>query len=349
MREIEIGKNDAGQRLDKFLHKYLREATNGFLYKMLRKKNIKLNNARAEGRELLKEGDVVTLWLSDETVEKFRGTAGVNRASETNGEPDGAGTSAVGGWQGATSLKPAEILYEDEDILILDKPVGELSQKAKPEDTSINERMLRYLKDSGAWDPSGTFTPSICNRLDRNTGGIILAGKSLAGTQLLSELIRERKIRKFYLTVVESDFYEEFFNKALRDDIRYDTIERGDWVRIHGFLEKNEKTNRVTIYDEPGEERSEIHTAYRIIQGESGGDKGKDRTRLEVELITGKTHQIRAHLASIGHPLVGDKKYGSHEKGPYELRAYRVIFPEDDRLAPELRGKEIKQEVGNYE
>ncbi|MEE3467580.1 MAG: RluA family pseudouridine synthase, partial [Eubacterium sp.] len=297
----------------------------------------------------------------------------VGAATGTAGTGASTGAAAVDTWAGISPLRAEEILYEDADILILVKPAGELSQKAKPEDISINERMLRYLRDAGAWDPSGTFTPSICNRLDRNTSGIILAGKSLPGTQLLSELIRERKIRKFYLTVVESDDYEEFFIKALRDDSKYDTIEIGDWIRIHGYLDKDEKTNKVTIYDEPGEGRAEIHTAYRIIeprmqQSTDGADRqtaagirtrtagaaptqrvADAHTRLEVELITGKTHQIRAHLASIGHPLVGDKKYGSHEKGPYELTAYRVIFPEDERLAPELRGKEIKLEVDNDE
>ena len=327
MQEIRIDQKDAGQRLDKFLHRYLREATNGFIYKMLRKKNIKLNNARAEGRELLSEGDTVTLWLSDETIDKFRGE--IRREQST--------------WLSAPSLMPEEILYEDEDFLILDKPVGELSQKAKPEDISINERMLRYLADTGAWDPAGTFTPGVCNRLDRNTGGIVLAGKTLSGTRLLTELIRERQIRKFYLTVVESDFSDIFSKKALQDSVHYDKIKNGAWITLHAWLVKDEKTNRVTIYDEPGEGRAEIHTAYHIRGTETDERTGQVRTRLEVELITGKTHQIRAHLASIGHPLAGDRKYGSHSPGPYELTAYRVIFPEDERLVPALRGKMIEK------
>ena len=337
MRELWIEKNDAGQRLDKYLHKYLREATNGFLYKMLRKKNIKLNGTRAEGREILQEGDVVTLWLAEETIEKFRGTGSVLRdTGKADPERNGARQESI------PSLSPDEILYEDEDVLILTKPAGELSQKARPEDVSINERMLAYLRDSGAWDPDGTFTPGICNRLDRNTSGILLAGKTLPGTQLLSELIRERKIQKYYLTVVESDFYEKFFNKGLRESNSCDTMVNGDWIRFHAYLSKDEKTNRVTIYDEPGEGRAEIFTACRVIRvdrAETG-----TQTELEIELITGKTHQIRAQLAGIGHPLVGDKKYGSVRRGPYKLQAYRVVFPEDDRLSPGLRGKEIMQE-----
>lgn len=322
MREIHIEHSDEGQRLDKFLHRYMKEATNGFIYKMLRKKNIKLNRMKASGGELLKEGDVITLFLSDETISKFGGDQewSADRGIDTGIRP----------------LQPDEIVYEDEDILIIDKPAGELSQRAKLEDVSINERMLKYLLDKGAWNLGDLFTPGICNRLDRNTSGLILAGKTLHGSKLLSELIRERRIRKFYIALVEGRLDSKELGSADQ------TVREGDdgWIYIDGYLSKDEEKNKVTIYSEDGENRSRILTGYRVMDKRYPGDE--ELTYLEVELITGKTHQIRAHLASVAHPLAGDKKYGSHMNRPYMLRAYRVIFPDDERLADALRGRELR-------
>ena len=181
MKELIIQNNDSGQRLDKFLQKYLDGASKGFLYKMLRKKNIKLNGSRAEGRELLSPGDRVALYLSEETIQKFRTVPQQVRYPQ----------------------RELDILYEDENVVLLDKPAGMLSQKAKREDISLVEYFLGYLQSRGEWQPGGTFTPGICNRLDRNTSGIVIAGKSLPGLQKMSELLRERKVEKNYLAVVE--------------------------------------------------------------------------------------------------------------------------------------------------
>lgn len=294
MREVIIQNNDSGQRLDKFLQKYMREASKGFLYKMLRKKNIKLNGSRAEGKEILTRGDRVTLYLSDETIEKFRGEAVQFIYPQTD----------------------LDILYEDENVVLLDKPAGMLSQKAKKEDISLVEYFLGYLQAKGAWQPGGTFIPGICNRLDRNTSGIVMAGKSLAGSQKMSELLKERTVDKYYLTIVEG-------------------VMRGPKV-ICGYLMKDEKANQVTVYQQPGAGRSRIETGYEPLV-----DNGA-ATLLKVHLITGKTHQIRSHLSSIGHPLLGDVKYGGKSyrgvRG-YFLHSYEVSFPE---LAEPFEGLSAK-------
>ncbi len=297
MKELIIQNNDSGQRLDKYLQKYMGEAPRGFLYKMLRKKNIKLNGSRAEGREILSTGDRVSLYLSEETIEKFRKE-----------------TSQVRYPQGQL-----DILYEDENVVLLDKPAGMLSQKARREDVSLVEYLLGYLQSRGEWQPGGTFTPGICNRLDRNTSGIVVAGKSLAGLQKMSELLRERRVDKYYLAVVEGVMKEP--------------------EMIHGFLRKDEKTNQATIYDEAGEGRSYIETGYEPL-----ADNGS-YTLLRVKLITGKTHQIRSHLGSIGHPLLGDVKYGGGKyRGlpGYLLHSSEIQFPELPEPFRQLSGRCVR-------
>lgn len=282
MREIRIEKNDSGQRLDKFLQKYLREASKSFLYKMLRKKNIKLNGRRAEGREMLSEGDMVAVYFSEETLQKFCGE------KQTAVYP----------------VKPLSILYEDNDVALINKPAGMLSQKAKQEDVSLVEYFLGYLQKGGKWQPGGAFTPGICNRLDRNTSGLVIAGKSLLGLQKMSELLKARTLEKYYLTIVEG-------------------VMRRPAV-IHGFLSKDEKQNKVRVYEAGGAGRSYIETGYHPI-----ADNGR-YTLLRVKLITGKTHQIRSHLGSIGHPLMGDTKYGGRPYPglrSYLLHAEEIQFP----------------------
>lgn len=282
MREINIGPNEEGQRLDKFLKKYLREAPDSFIYKMLRKKNIKRNGKRAEGREILQQGDTVAIYFSEETFSRFRGETIVEEYP----------------------CAKLDILYEDAHIALINKPAGMLSQKGRPEDESLVEYFLGYLQQEGKWQPGGTFTPSVCNRLDRNTSGIVIAGKSLPGLQEMSRLLKERKLTKQYLTIVEN----------VMDKPSY----------IKGYLRKDEKKNRVQIFDTAGPGRQYIVTKYVPIR-----NNGR-YTLLSVELITGKSHQIRAHLSSIGHPLPGDIKYGGHPfpgQRHYLLHAWKLGFP----------------------
>jgi 23S rRNA pseudouridine955/2504/2580 synthase len=282
MREIQIEKNESGQRLDKFLQKYMKEASKGFLYKMLRKKNIKLNGGRAEGNEILAAGDFVTLYLAEDTLAKFRG-------------------ELTGQQYPVTEL---DILYEDKDVVLINKPSGMLSQKAKKEDISLVEYYLGYLQSRGEWCPGGTFTPGICNRLDRNTSGIVIAGKSLHGLQMMSELLKKRTLEKYYFTIVEGVMKEPSV--------------------IQGFLLKDEKINKVHVFSEDGENRSYIETGYEPLENNGS------YTLLKVKLITGKTHQIRSHLGSIGHPVLGDVKYGGRRYPGLKyflLHAGEIDFP----------------------
>lgn len=296
MQELKVTENESGQRLDKFLGKFLREAPKGFLYKMLRKKNIVLNEKKATGQEKLNTGDSIKLFLSDETIGKFSEKA-------IPPVPD-------------AKTEKLDIIYEDEHILFLNKPVGMLSQKAKETDVSAVEHLIGYLLHSGQLraEELRTFRPSVCNRLDRNTSGLLAAGKSLAGLQELSRLFKERALAKYYLCPVVG------------------RIEKKKHIR--GFLHKNEKTNKVEILNRKIPESTAIETEYRPLAS------GNDMTLLEVHLITGKTHQIRAHLASIGHPVLGDYKYGSRAVNDvYQkrygldhqlLHAYRLEMPKLD-------------------
>lgn len=301
MREIEIKQNEAGQRFDKFLTKYMNLAPKSFFYKMLRKKNITLNKKKADGSEILDLGDKVTLFLSDETIDKF---------------------SAVKIDKVQSNL---DILYEDSNILLVNKAVNMLSQKAKEDDISLVEHVISYMLETKQIkeEELRSFKPSICNRLDRNTTGILVAGKTLIGLQTLSKAFKERTIKKYYLCVVLGEVKKQEL--------------------LNGYLYKDEKTNQVTITKEKLEDSLPIVTEYTPLSS-----NGK-LTLLKVELITGKTHQIRAHLASIGHPIIGDDKYGDHltnraYKGKYKvyhqlLHSYQIILPDFEGELKNLSGQ----------
>lgn len=268
MKEYQIGKNEAGQRLDKYLHKLLPQAPNGFLYKMLRKKNIVRNGKKATGSEHLLYGDCITCWLSDETIAKFSVNVDLLPVSDPQ-------------------QQKLEILYEDDDILAINKPAGMLSQKSKPSDISANEQIIQYLLESGAVTQTGllTFHPSICNRLDRNTSGILTAGKTLQGLQDLSAQFRERSVKKYYLGIVVGELSKP--------------------RHLSGYLQKDPVKNQVYLDDENNNNKQFfIETEYEPLQVFHG------YSLLQIRLFTGHTHQIRAHLASIGHAIVGDYKYG---------------------------------------
>ena len=315
MRELVITDNEAGQRLNKYLMKYLNKAPSGFVYKMLRKKNIKLNDAKVTGSEMIYKGDVVKLFMSDETIANFRDEKAFGRVSHASGN------------------FRLDVIYRDADILIADKPAGVLSQKASPSDYSLNDALISYLleKDIMTEEDMSMFKPSICNRLDRNTSGIILCGISLKGSQELSRMLKERRIDKYYLTIVKGHVKKE--------------------MRCSAFLLKDEKTNKVKVYEELPQDSSE-KKIEKIITEYTPLKTNGSYTLLRVKLITGKTHQIRAHLAYMGYPVAGDRKYGDEAANislakKYGLKNHllhcaRVVFPKDGMsLSEDLKGREF--------
>lgn len=351
MRKLVVGNNEEGQRLNKYLGRYLDAAPQSFIYKMLRKKNIKYNGTKADGRELLSNGDIIEIYMADDTIAKFRKNDSflekVNDNADDNAiycrECEDTADNNVSESHNDNPLEDIEIIYEDEDIIILNKPVGMLSQKARPEDYSLNERIVDYYHKRKDIDP--LYTPSVCNRLDRNTSGIILAGMSYKGTRSLSRMLKDRTIRKYYLTIVKGNVQAS--------------------ATIKGFLTKKETHNQVVIYQtkemalENGVENpAYIETAYTPIKhGKlNDGKRTYDVTLLKVELITGKTHQIRAHLRSAGNPILGDGKYGHKDINAYMrkefglknqlLHAYEVQFPKYvDKLIDELSEKVFRAEL----
>ena len=330
MREIKVTANEAGQRLDKLLSKYMREAPKSFFYKMMRKKNITLNGKKAQGNEMLSCGDVVKLFLAEDTILKFQGGGDANGVVKLSGRTGRSGRDVPGRTQGSDTpeklhgsgsarkcdmkKQPLDIIYEDDHIVLINKPSGMLSQKAKPQDISLVEYLTEHLLENGSItaEQLQLFHPSICNRLDRNTSGIVVAGKSLIGLQTMSRLLQDRSMRKYYRCIVKGSM-------------------KGS-CHLKGYLTKDEKTNTVRISENPGSsEDKAIETKYTVLASENG------LSMLEVHLITGRSHQIRAHLASIGHPILGDTKYGDERlnriyREKYGVRsqmlhAYRLEFP----------------------
>ena len=301
MREIIINSSQKGQRLDKFLMKYMNKAPKSFVYKMLRKKNIKLNNKKAEGDEILKLDDSIKLFLSDETLNSFMEKKSLK-----------------------TTKKEFEVIYEDKNIIICNKPKGLLCHPDKENvSNTLNDQLLYYLYKNGEYDISAEsdFTPSICNRLDRNTSGIVVMGKNLEAVQELNRAFRDRLVSKYYITLVKG-------------------IVEKDGV-VEGY---HSKTNdNIAII---GNEGKYILTKYRPL-------KYNDKfSLLEIKLETGKSHQIRICMAHINHPIVGDNKYGDIELNRFFrdrfklknqfLHSYRLIFDFDKGSLSYLNGREFK-------
>ena len=281
MRELTIGKNDAGQRLDKFITKTL-DLPMSLLYKSIRLKKIKVNRKRAENNTILQEGDTIQCFLADEFFEK--------KVDEHSFE--------------SISVK-LDIIYEDENIMLLNKRPG--VSVHEDEDGSTNTLITHiqaYLYQKGEYHPDEeqSFAPALCNRIDRNTGGIVIAAKNAEALRVMNEKIKLREIDKFYLAAVHG-------------------IPKPSSATLRGYLLKDEKQNMVRVYDKnPPRGAKEIITRYNVVA------KKNDSALIEVELLTGRTHQIRAHMAHIGHPLVGDGKYGINKNDRAKGYKYQALY-----------------------
>lgn len=302
MRTITINKNDAGQRLDKFLTKRFRTMPKSLMYKYIRTKYIKLNSKKCAIDDVLKEGDVLTFYIKDEFFE-----------------------TKYDEYEFMKAPKKLSVIYEDENLIIIDKPEGVLSHPDKTYHfDSMVARVQHYLYDKGEYDPKSenSFSPAMANRLDRNTGGLIIAAKNAQALKELNRLIKERNIKKMYLCICEG------------------TPKKSEGL-LTGMLTKDEKKNKVSV-KKNSEEGKEIATKYRVLHS-----SGK-YSLVEVDLLTGRTHQIRAHMASIGTPLAGDTKYGGHPlrvKGHtgQALYSYELIFGEvEESPLSYLSGKEFR-------
>lgn len=314
MRSLIIKKNQSGGRLDKFLFKYLDRASTGFVYKMLRKKNITLNGKKADGSEKLNLGDEINIFFSDDTFEKFCSEGQNSNVSSSE-------------WPSVV----LDIVYEDDNVLFINKPAGMLSQKAKDTDISLNEYAISYLLSSGKISEQElhTFKPSVCNRLDRNTTGLITVGASMEGARALALGFKERTFDKYYICIV------------------YGRVEKA--ASVSGFLKKDSRTNKVKITSEPTGDNSYIETKYEPLS------VSDEFTVLKVKLVTGKTHQIRAHLASLGHPIIGDGKYGiSSVNEQYRrkfgvesqlLHSWQLHFPQMEGSLANLSGRMFQAEI----
>lgn len=304
MKQITITENEAEQRLDRFLRKYLKDYKLGDIYKLFRSNKLKVNNKRQKENYMLQAGDTLQLYISEEIK-----------------------TEAV---KSVGSNQPIDIVYEDDNLLLINKPFGLLTHPDSPGDNdTLIDRALHYLQQKKDYSPSMTFTPSVCNRLDRNTGGLVVVAKNYTALKSMNKLIRERKIKKLYLCVVKG---------VIKD--------AGE---VKNFLVKDEEQNKVEILEQDQEGARAVYTRYRPIKS------NEDYTLLEVELITGRPHQIRAHFASIGHPIVGDVKYGDNQinkafRESFKLKhqflyAYKLKFKEAETGLEYLKGETFNSKL----
>ena len=308
MKEYIINGNDAGQRLDKFISKTLKTLSQSLLYKAIRTKKIKVNRKRAEPGTVLQAGDSVLCFLSPEFFdEKYENDPFL------------------------TLTPDLCIVYEDGNVIVCDKRPGLLCHPDDHgEQITLIEHIKAYLYRKGEYDPENenSFVPSLCNRIDRNTGGLVIAAKNAAALRDMNEMIRQKTVSKFYLCAVHG-------------------IPQPPEATLTAYLYKDTKNNTVTVYDKPKQGRVKIVTGYKVLKKKNGN------SLLEVRLFTGKTHQIRSHLSYMGHPLLGDGKYGVNrddKKLGYKYQAlysYKLCFDRGLGDLSYLTGKTLSVDEDN--
>ncbi len=305
MRTLQIGKNDAGQRLDKFLQKRFRTMPKAMMYMYIRKKCVKRNGKKCAIDDMLREGDVLTFYIKDEFFEE----------------------SEKKSYEFLKAPVKLDIVYEDENLILLDKKPGVVAHPDKSYHfDSLIGRVQHYLYEKGEYDPEAekAFSPALVNRIDRNTGGIVIAAKNAESLRILNQKMKSRELEKYYLCLL--------CGKPKRDS-----------GILTGYITKNESKNKVTVHKTQVEGAKEIRTRYQVLRSDGR------YSLAEIELLTGRTHQIRAHMASIGHPLVGDTKYGGEKKAPDGFRSQALYsyklkfrFTGDAGILNYLDGREFR-------
>ncbi len=313
MFEIKMTENESGQRVDRFLRKYLKDYTLGDIYKLFRKNKVKLNGKKVKENQMLNVGDLLQLFIEKPEAD--------TRQELPLTKPH----------------KEIDLIYEDANIIIADKPAGLLTHPDKPGDTdTLIDRALYHIYSQKEAGESRTFSPAVCNRLDRNTGGIVIIAKNYKTLKAVNHSIRERRIRKLYLCIVAGKMEKS--------------------GELKGFLKKDQDLNLVSIKEAEDADGKQIYTRFRTLAvSDKVATLGRQFSLLEVELVTGRSHQIRAHFASIGHPLAGDIKYGDKPVNEYFrknyglrhqfLHAYKVTFEGVHEDISYLSGKSFESRL----